>query len=219
MYTFSIHDALFPSAWKKALVVPIPKQGNLTRVQNYRPISLLPLPGKIMEKLIYGQLSDFLERQALLAPQQHGFRKKNNSTVHAIAQVTNFINKKMDVRLPTVAVFIDFKKAFDCVQHPVLISKLQCLGFDDTVIAWVTSYLSNRQQRVFANDTYSPYLKTTQGVPQGSILGPLFYIVYANDIAKTIKNCEIALYSDDTVFYTSNADFNTSVRNLQEDCY
>ena len=216
MYNLSFDRACFPNNWKKALVVPIPKQGNLTKVQNYRPISLLPLPGKVLEKLVHHQLSDHFETESLLAEEQYGFRK-NHSTIHAIAQVTNFINKKLDARLPTAAVFIDFRKAFDCVQHPMLIKKLRDMGLSETVINWVTSYLSNRKQRVYANNTYSDYQSITQGVPQGSVLGPLFYIVYANDLAKIVKHCRLAMYADDTVLYTSHKDFDVSVRDLQED--
>ena len=102
--------------------LPIPKKGNLTKFQNYRPISLLPLPGKILEKLVHHHLSHYLESSLLLAKEQHGFRRAH-STVHAIAQLTSHINKKLDAKLPTIAVFMDFRKAFDCVQHPVLLDK------------------------------------------------------------------------------------------------
>ena len=122
MYNLSISETQFPENWKKALVVPIPKQGFLAEVQNYRPISLLSLLGKTLEKLIHQQLSKFFEENSLLAEEQHGFRR-NHSTIHAISQVTGYINKKMDAKLATAAVFIDFRKAFDCVQHPVLLGK------------------------------------------------------------------------------------------------
>ena len=216
MFNLSIETAKFPECWKKALVIPIPKQGNLTKVQNYRPISLLPLPGKVLEKIVHHQLSEYLEKNMLLAEEQHGFRK-NHSTIHSIEQVTSFINNKMDARLPTAAVFIDFRKAFDCVQHPMLIDKLKKLGLSPLVIDWVNSYLTNRKQRVYANDTYSDYQNVTQGVPQGSVLGPLFYIVYANDISQVVKKCKLALYADDTVLYTSHRNFDVSVKYLQED--
>ena len=216
MYNLCISSTQFPDSWKKALVVPIPKAGNPTKVQNYRPISLLPLPGKIMEKLMHHQLTNHLENGEFLAEEQHGFRKAH-STVHAVAQLTTHINKKLDVKLPTLAVFIDFKKAFDCVQHPVLLSKLKNMNLDDSVINWVRSYLTGRQQRVFANNSYSTYQAITQGVPQGSVLGPLFYIVYANDLSRIFKNSKFALYADDTVLYVSSKDIATSVRKLQED--
>ena len=216
IYNLSVRGALFPDSWKEALVIPIPKQGNLTKVQNYRPISLLPLPGKILEKLVHHQLSHYLETNFLLTPEQHGFRK-NHSTIHSIEQVTSFMCKKGDAMLPTAAVFIDFRKAFDCVQHPVLLKKIKNLGLSGLVVDWIESYLTNRKQRVYANDCYSDYMDVTQGVPQGSVLGPLFYIIYANDIAQLVKHCKLALYADDTVLYTSNRNFEVSVLNLQRD--
>ena len=123
----------------------------------------------------------------------------------------------MDNKLPTLVAYVDFRKAFDCVQHSVLLRKLGRLGLSDLVVEWVKSYLTNRCQRVYANGVYSPYQKITQGVPQGSVLGPLFYIIYANDIVDVIKKCKIALYADDTVLYTSNVNYDRAVDNLQED--
>ena len=216
MLNLSIRTSTFPDAWKRATVIPIPKTGNLTMVQNYRPISLLPLPGKILEKLVHHQLSSFLEEGLLLDQNQHGFRKKH-STVHSIAQLTNYIGKKMDSRLPTLVAYIDFKKAFDCVQHPILLNKLTEMGFGKQVTDWVASYLTHRNQRVFANGTYSPLKEITQGVPQGSVLRPLFYIMYANDISKIVKKCGVAMYADDTVLFTANPDFDKAVSGLQSD--
>ena len=216
MFNLSISTATFPDTWKKALVVPIPKKGNLALVQNYRPISLLPLPGKIMEKLIHHHLANHFESGSLLAKEQHGFRK-DHSTIHAIAQFTDHVSKKLDAKLTTLALFIDFRKAFDCVQHPILLEKLKNMNLDSSVTEWVKSYLTNRQQRVYANSYYSSYQNVTQGVPQGSVLGPLFYIVYANDLSKIVKNCKFALYADDTVLYISEKDIEVSIRKLQED--
>ena len=216
MFNLSIISSKFPNAWKKALVVPIPKSGNLNKVKNFRPISLLPLPGKILEKLIHNQLSNHLDHNSLLSDNQHGFRK-SHSTLHSVSQLTDFINKKLDSKTPTVAAFIDFRKAFDCVQHPVLLHKLAQLNLDDSVIDWVKSYLSSRSQRVLANGVCSSDMTVTQGVPQGSVLGPLFYIIYANDLSKLVESCQIAMYADDTVLYTANRNFEKSVLDLQND--
>ena len=216
LYNLSIRTSTFPSAWKRALVVPIPKAGNLTQVKNYRPISLLPLPGKILEKLIHQQLSSYLEGDLLLVDEQHGFRK-NHSTIHFVSQLTNYISKKLDNRIPTLAAYVDFRKAFDCVQHPLLLAKLGKLGVGTSIINWVRSYLSSREQRVCANGFYSCFQRVTQGVPQGSVLGPLFYIIYANDLSRIVNECKIAMYADDTVLFTANPDFEESIRNLQND--
>ena len=137
--------------------------------------------------------------------------------VHSVAQLTNYINKKMDTKLPTLVAYIDFRKAFDCVQHVILLDKLDQLGLGKAVIDWVESYLSDRCQRVFANGIRSSFQSITQGVPQGSVLGPLFYIIYANNISNVINKCEIALYADDTVLFTSDLNFGKAISNLQED--
>ena len=216
MFNLSIGTATFPNPWKSALVIPIPKSGDLTNVKNFRPISLLPLPGKILEKLVHKQLSGYLEGESLLISDQHGFRK-NHSTIHSVAQVINYVNTKLDSKMCTLATYVDFRKAFDCVQHPVLIDKLKSLNFEETVINWVKSYLTGREQKVLANGTYSTPLPITQGVPQGSVLGPLFYIIYANDLSKVVKNCKIALYADDTVLYTADESFDKSITNMQGD--
>ena len=216
LFNLSLDLSKFPSQWKSALVIPIPKSGNLSNVQNYRPISLLPLPGKILEKLVHQQLSHHLERNLLLSQSQHGFRKKH-STIHSVAQLTKYVNTKLDAGLPTLAAYIDFRKAFDCVQHGILINKLANLNFGRTIIDWVTSYLTDRKQRVLANGENSSFLHITQGVPQGSVLGPLFYIAYENDLSLVLKNCDIALYADDTILYTANLTFGESISKLQGD--
>ena len=216
MMNLSILSSSFPDAWKKALIEPIPKSGNLTQVKNYRPISLLPLPGKILEKIIHAQLSHYLESNYFLTPDQHGFRK-SHSTIHSIAQLTGFINSKLDSGLPVLAAFIDFRKAFDCVQHPVLIRKLRELGLGEPAIDWISNYLADQKQRVYANNCFSSFMQITQGVPQGSVLGPLFYIIYANDLSTFLTNCKIAMYADDTVLYTANRCFEDSIAQLQKD--
>ena len=216
MYNLSLDKSAFPDEWKTALVVPIPKAGDPTLVHNYRPISLLPLPGKILEKLVRSQLSDHPERNFLLTPTQHGFRR-DHSTLHSVSQFTNYINAKMDSKVPTSSMFIDFRKAFDCVQHSILLNKLSKLQIEDGIVSWVKSYLSTRKQKVYANDTYSEYLSIQQGVPQGSVLGPLFYIIYANDLIKEIKHCKVALYADDAVQYLAKKNFDVSVDLMQQD--
>ena len=195
MYNFSIQTNTFPDDWKKALVIPIPKTGNLTDVQNYRPISLLPLPGKILEKLIHKQISDHLNDSLLLSDKQRGFRK-SHSTLHAAAQLVDYVNNNLDKGRPTLVTYIDFRKAFDCVKHDCVKhdNKLSQLNLDECVVNWTQSYLSDREQRVFANNVYSAPKRVLQGVPQGSVLGPLFYIIYANYLSNLFKHCHCTVH-------------------------
>ena len=219
-FTFLLNRSLelgqFPDAWKMATVTPIPKSGDLTQISNYRPISLLPLPGKIMEKIIHKQLMDFIEVNDILSDSQYGFRKER-STVQAVHNLTEEINIAFNKSLFSVAIYIDFKKAFDCVQYPVLLQKLKNIDLSITALNWLESYLDNRQQRTVVNGKYSSYSLITQGVPQGSILGPLLYIIYANDIATKITKSKSIFYADDTVLFTHGKNIDEIEKSLQID--
>ena len=187
IFNLSITSQIFPDSWKDTTVIPIPKARNRKKVQNYRPISLLPLPGKLLEKLVHSQIGELLEDINFLTDNQHGFRK-NRSTLHAALQLINHINVNFDRKTPTIIVFIDFRKAFDCVCHKTLIQKLTTTELGDSSISWISNYLSNRKQKVLVNNVKSDSLTVQQGVPQGSTLGPLFYIVYANDIPNSLSS-------------------------------
>ena len=212
----SLGVSSIPAAWKKAKVVPIPKTGDSTLVTNYRPISLLPSPGKILEKLVHTQLDEYLQENEGLTEFQYGFRKER-ATTNAITQLLNHTNINLNKKTPTLALFIDFKKAFDCLQYPVLLHKLRELNFAEETLQWIRNYLMDRQQCTVANGYTSSYADVTQGVPQGSILGPLLYIIYANDLAQTMKHTKFAFYADDTVLYTSNKNLNRAFRKMQGD--
>ena len=168
MMNVSVRTATFPSVWKKGLVIPIPKGGNQTQVQNYRPISLLPLPGKLLEKLMHKHLMEFIEGESLITCYQHGFRK-GHSCVHSVTQLTDYVAKKMDAGLPTLAAFVDFRKAFDCVQHQILLGKLARLGIHESVVRWFESYPTGRKQRVLANGV--PILMCCKEYPRARFSG------------------------------------------------
>ena len=214
LFNLSLECGVFPSRWKEATVIPIPKGGDPSQVTNLRPISLLPIPGKVLEKLIHSRISEYLEDNDLLSPFQHGFRKKH-STMGAIHQLVDRIGTNLDKRVPTLVVFIDFRKAFDCVQHNILLAKLRGIGLDPVTLQWIESYLSQRKQKVLANNHFSKQATVKQGVPQGSILGPLLYLLYANDLAPIFKNCGFSFYADDTVLYAKNNNFKASIRNMK----
>ena len=212
----SLETSLFPNKWKEANVVPIPKAGDLSEVSNFRPISLLPTPGKILEKIVHTQLEAHLEENNLITELQHGFRK-GRSTLHAVTQLVNHIALNLNNQTPTVALFIDFRKAFDCLQYPTLLAKLASLNLSKQTVDWLKDYLTDRRQQTLANGTASALDRITQGVPQGSILGPLLYILYADDISKTLGETKFAFYADDTVLYTSHKNINVAIKRVQED--
>ena len=205
MFNLSITSGIFPDEWKVATVIPLQKDGNKEDVNNLRPISLLPLPGKLLEKLVHSQLSAYLENNTLLNDCQGGFRH-GISTINKIAELTDDIYKAMDSKETTVAVFIDFKKAFDTVNHAILLSKLRHMGVRDISQHWFQSYLSNRSQLTLANGVLSSAQPVRCGVPQGSTLGPLLFLVYINDLANVITESNLHLFADDTVVYCSNKD-------------
>ena len=212
----SLTNSDFPDSLKSATVIPIPKQGDLSQVQNYRPISLLPIPGKIIERVVHQQVSFHLEERQLITNQQYGFRK-GRSTIQATTNLLNHINVNLNNRKVTLALYIDFKKAFDCLQYSVLLEKLPLLGMHQQVISWISEYLTNRTQSTFANNTSSSHKAIRQGVPQGSILGPLLYIIYANDIAQKLTKCKYTFYADDTVLYFSSKNIEKAFENMQSD--
>ena len=216
LFSFSIQQKQFPSQWKTTLVIPIPKTENPKKIENYRPISLLPLPGIFLEKLIHSQLSSYLENNDLLAENQFGFRKQR-STSHAISQLLNQVYTNINKSAITAAVYIDFSKAFNSVQHSTLMTKLSKLNLSAHVISWISSYLQDRKQKTLANNIYSSYLPVSQGVPQGSVLGPLLYIIYANDITDIIENSGFTFYADDTVLYSTKKSLKQAQSDLQDD--
>jgi len=197
----SLQHGVFPSVWKYANVLPIPKVKNPKLCQDYRPISILCTLSKVFEKLVHSQIYNYVLTNNIINPLQSGFRKKH-STMTALAKVADDIRKNMDKREMTALVLLDFTKAFDRVNHDLLLIKLTKLGFSDSVILWLRSYLCGRYQRVFGGDDFlSDWAEVTAGVPQGSVLGPLLFILYLHDISSVIKHCCYHLYADDVQIY------------------
>ena len=207
---------IFPDEWKIANVTPLQKGGDKTSVTNQRPVSLLPLPSKIIERILHDRIMFHLERNNLLEINQGGFRKKH-STMDTISKFTNDIFNGLNNREMTTAVFIDLAKAFDTVNHEILLKKLKYIGIKGNLLKLLKNYLCNRKQTTTVNSNISGYRDITCGVPQGSILGPLLFLMYVNDLSSVLRYCKYQLYADDTVIYHTNHDVNISKENLEKD--
>ncbi len=192
----SIVTGIFPESWKHALVVPILKHGDAADVSNYRPISLLPILSKVLEKTVSTQLVHYLEANKLLSKNQHGFRPKL-STATALTVVTDEIFKNMDSKKVSLLSLCDLSKAFDSVNHNILLEKLQNTAVDKF---WFDDYIKGRTQSVRLNNTVSSKTTTRYGVPSGSILRPVLFNVYVNDMSSHFTNCLLVQYADDTQF-------------------
>jgi hypothetical protein len=197
LFNLSLLSGTVPDEWKWANVVPIFKKGAKNDVTNYRPISLLPVIGKILEKCIHDQIYSVLVNDINI--NQHGFMHHRSTATQLIDFYHNVYsnidhNKQVDI------VYLDFSKAFDCIPHSLLIHKLTSMGFSGNILAWLNNYLSNRRQRVVLKGACSSYLHVRSGVPQGSILGPLLFILYINDIFSCVndESVNLALYADDS---------------------
>lgn len=188
-----------PDAFKIGEIVPVYKQGKKCEVTNYRPIALISNLAKIWEKLIHSRLLNFLDKHKILSNFQYGFRRELG-TKDAIATVTNILFNRLDTSKPIAAVFLDLQKAFDTVDHNRLLDKLEKIGIRGVAGDLIKSYLEKRKQLVKLDGWKSDTLNITSGVPQGTILGPLLFIIYINDIFNVkLKNCTIISYADDTV--------------------
>lgn len=193
----SMTTGIFPSNMKIAKVIPVYKKGKQNQFNNYRPISLLPVFSKILERLIYNRLYKFLMSNKILSPCQYGFQR-NKSTELAVLEMQDRIIHHLSKKLWSIGVFLDLSKAFDTIDHSILILKLQHYGIRGAPLDLFKNYLSNRSQFTMFKSTNSKILPVVCGVPQGSILGPLLFILYMNDIINAAENCAPILFADDT---------------------
>ena len=197
----SITTGSIPDDLKMARIVPLYKKNSQTNVGNYRPISVLSVLSKVFEKVVFMQLSDYLSENRLLYEFQSGFRS-SYSTDKCLIHLTDYIKLENDKGNFTGMVLLDLQKAFDTVDHTILLNKLKWLGADDLTVQWFRSYLTGRTQITDIGGTMSEPKGVTCGVPQGSILGPLLFLLYVNDMAYAVR-CKLLLYADDSALIAS----------------
>ena len=212
----SLRSGVIPKNWKVALVKPLHKSGNKESPDNYRPISVLPVLSKVLEKVVHNQLSQYLESNDLLSDKQFGYRK-NRSTELATTLLIDNIRKAADAGKMTGAVFIDLSKAFDTLGHATILAKLRSYGIRGNALNWFTNYLFQRTQIVFINGELSDPLPVLCGVPQGSLLGPLLFLIFFNDFAEVCINSDSVLFADDSILYASANNIAELENKLNED--
>ena len=199
----SLRSGQVPSDWKAARVIPLFKKGKVVEMDDYRPISILPVISKVLERVVHQQLTRYLHEHKILSPYQCGFRKCH-STEFAALSFADTIRRNIDQGQLTGAVFIDLRKAFDTVNHDVLLDKLTEIGVLGHERDWFSHYLMNRTQSVEFQGVTSCPVGISVGVPQGSILGPLLFLLHVNDLPGMTSECSILMYADDTVLFCSS---------------
>ena len=208
IFNLSLSTGTVPHNMKTAEVIPIYKKSDSNLFSNYRPVSLLPSFSKILERLVFDRCVSYLDTHEILNDKQFGFRPKH-STYMAIAQLVDKINTAVEKNETTIGVFLDLSKAFDTIDHNILLHKLEHYGFRGIVLDWFKSYLSSRNQYVSYNNCKSDLREIVCGVPQGSILGPLLFILYVNDITNASNVLDFLLFADDTTIVYSHKDINS----------
>ena len=201
LYQKSLDTATVPSDWKKARVSPIYKKGDKYLPSNYRPISLTCIASKLLEHIVTSNLNNFLETSGTLTPCQHGFRSCRSCESQLI-ELTSHISSLMDKGEEVDACFLDFSKAFDKVDHKKLVQKLSNIGVSQQIVTWVEDFLRNRTQAVVVDGHSSSPCPVTSGVPQGSVVGPILFLIYINDLPNAVKS-NVRLFADDTVIYAT----------------
>lgn len=194
LFQNSLKQAVFPKIWKNSFIIPIHKKGTRGDISNYRPIAKLSCIPKLFEAIIFK--SFYFSCKPFLAIEQHGFMKKK-STVTNLLEFTSFTNKTIENGHQVDCIYTDFSKAFDKLSHSLILFKLSSLGFPSAFVQWIRSYLKGRTYQVLFRGIVSDSINADSGVPQGSHLGPLLFIVSINDVVSIVKSCRVLIYADD----------------------
>ena len=196
----SLNTGIFPDNLKQAKIIPIFKKEDNHIIENYRPISILPSISKIIERVVHNQIYTYFTQNNIFSDSQYGFRQYH-STEHAVLEVVDRAVSELDMGSSAVAIFLDLSKAFDTLNHDILITKLHYYGIDNLELNWFKSYLNNRKQFVQINHCKSDIISSSVGIPQGSILGPLLFNIYVNDIQNSTNYFKFIMYADDTTLF------------------
>ena len=217
LFNASLSSGEVPTAFKSATICPLLKPGkqNSSKPENYRGISLTPIVSKILERVVYDEVNDYLLQRRALGEHQFGFRK-NHSCPDLLLSLTDDLLVARDEKKFTVAVFIDLSKAFDNVQHQELLLVLQKNGIGGTALDWFENYLKNRQQRVVSNSSSSPVFMSNKGVPQGSVLGPLLFNLYVSDLSSKAEllGAKLPSFADDMTLYSSSTSLSAACESV-----
>ena len=214
IFTKSLEEGSLPTTWKDANVTPIYKKGAKSDPGNYRPISLTSIVCKIMESIIRDEVMTHLKENDLLTCNQHGFVPKRSCLTNLLDMMDKWTDA-LDTQTPVDAIYLDFAKAFDSVPHQRLLTKVKSYGITGHVGSWISDFLTNRRQRVSVQGSFSGWSKVVSGVPQGSVLGPILFVIYINDLPEGIKSW-CSMYADDTKLSTP-VDTEEGRRKLQDD--
>ena len=217
LFKHCIQSSRYPDIWKKSNIIPVHKKNDKGLVNNYRPISLLPIFGKIFEKIIFNKIYNFLSEEKLLNPNQSGFRP-SDSCINQLISITHEIFEAFDCNPPLEvrSIFLDISKAFDKVWHEGLLYKIKSMGISGELLNLLGDYLTNRYQRVVLNGQTSTWAPVLAGVPQGSILGPLLFLIYINDLPNELQS-NAKLFADDTSLFAVVKDKKESANTLNND--
>ena len=215
IYRRSMATGIVPEKWKLANVTPLHKKGSRLESSNYRPVSLTSVVCKVLERIVRDAVMEHLLSNKLLAAEQHGFVPKKSCTTNLL-ETFDFITKSLAAKRAVDVVFLDFAKAFDKVPHKRLVHKLRAYGIVGKLLDWISEFLRNRKQRVVLGENTSEWASVDSGVPQGSVLGPILFLLYINDLPECVKFAICKLYADDSKLL-ANVETDEDRLRLQED--